>query len=82
MTAYMRWAIATRLIAFVGVLIAIGSQWVEPVVSSRYSTIALLVGFVLAFVGVSAARGIFMFRGVYKRLEQEELDRLKQVRNL
>lgn len=81
MTAYLKWGIISRLIAFLGLSIAVGSQWLEFITSSGYSTFALFIGFVLAFAGVSAGRGLFVFRTTYKRLEQEELQRLKQSRD-
>jgi len=81
MTRYMKWGITTRLLAFLGVLLALGSQWLEPLASSQLATAVLVIGFVMAFIGVSAGSGWFMFRKIYSRLWQEELERIKALRN-
>ena len=81
MTRYMKWAIATRLLAGLGVLLAIGSEWIASLASGLHASAVLVIGFVFAFVGVSAGRGMFMFRKIYSRLWQEELERIKALRN-
>ena len=78
MTRYLKWGLITRIAALAGFLVAIVSQWWPPVASSRYSTVLLMLGFLVAFIGVFAGRGMFFFKKIYVRLETEELERKKR----
>lgn len=81
MTRWMKWGIATRLLAALGVFLAIGSEWIASLASGLHASAVLVIGFAMAFVGVSAGRGLFVFRKIYSRLWQEELERIKILRN-
>ncbi len=81
MTRYMKWAIATRLLAGLGVFVAICSEWIASLASGLHASLVLAIGFAMAFIGVSAGSGWFMFRKIYSRLWQEELERIKALRN-
>lgn len=80
MTRYLKWGIWTRILALVGFIFVMCSQWIEPLASSQYSSMLLVVGFLLTFIGVSAATGKFIFRKTYASLAAEELERIKRKR--
>ena len=80
MTRYLKWGIWTRVLALGGFIVVMCSQWIEPLASSQYSTMLLVVGFLLTFIGVSAATGKFISRKTYALFEAEELERIKNKR--
>lgn len=80
MTRYMKWGIITRAVAFLGFAVSMASQWLEPLASSKYATACLFLGFIVAFIGVLAGRGMFFFKETYAQLEREELDQKKKIR--
>jgi hypothetical protein len=80
MTRFLKWSIWTQILKLIGFIVVMGSQWIEPLASSQYSTMLLIVGFLLTFIGASAGSGWFFFRKTYELLEAEELERIKRKR--
>ena len=66
MTPYMKWGLTTRLVALFGFLLAMASQWFEPIASTEYANLLLLAGFALAILGVASGLGL-TFRKTAKR---------------
>jgi hypothetical protein len=77
MDFYTRWLIRSRLLAFIGAVLALGSTALPELSTNKYSLLLLLIGFLLLFIGILDGFGMFQ----KKKIQQAVRDREKAYKD-
>ena len=72
MDFYTRWLIRSRLLAFIGAILAIGSTVLPELSKNKYSSVLLLIGFLLLFIGILDGFGIFQKSKIQQAVRDRE----------